>query len=406
MARFFLPLIGTLWGSFLLSACGTLSHQSGVRRPDSSSAIRSASRAAASLRSIEMMTPTTGWAATDHRLLYTHDGGRTWTDVTPTMQSRTSHRLLPIWLDRKTAFVIINLSAQHSEVLRTTNAGQSWHTMGAFPVFLNRKSFGLPQFVSPAVGWVVVRSRGAAGTEQIVLDRTHNGGHSWHTVFSDYNQPMGGGAGDIGSITFLNAHRGWMSGSDTGAGQVYLLETQNGGRSWSPQSLPIPASISRGQWRSNLISTGRPQFFGPTRQLGILPVTVGDQLWIYHTVDGGHHWTPTILAGHSPPGTSVTAIDFVTPLTGFVWTAAYTDHPPVKVRSRLWNTTNGGTTWQVVINHLPPGYDAHLDFISPALGWALIDHALWRTSDGGRRWILMSVPLPSPSPTQAKSRQS
>ncbi len=368
-----------------------------------------ASRAQLNIRRLYMTSPETGWVSTAHRILRTQNGGLTWIDVTPSIQTHTSHRLLPIWVNMDTAFAIVNLSFHHSVLVRTADAGHVWQTMGAFPLFLTSKIFGLPQFVSAKTGWIVARSRGAAGMEQIALDRTNNGGRSWFPVFSDYHQTLGGGSGDVGWLTFVSASQGWMSGSYPEAGRGYLQRTHDGGQTWYPQTLPIPATFSRAQWQQTQITTMQPQFFGPTHQFGIIPVTLGDQLWIYHTVDGGQHWTPTIPAGQLQPGTAACAIDFVTPQMGFVRTSNFINHPPFGVQSRLWDTTNGGQTWRVVANNLPPSSGIHLDFISQTIGWALMPQPepghslwrLWRTRDGGHHWTLITAPSPSPASTKS-----
>ncbi|MCL4318750.1 MAG: hypothetical protein M1596_02470 [Firmicutes bacterium] len=339
------------------------------------------------------MSPENGWASTAHCILRTQDGGRTWIDVTPSIQKHTSHRLLPIWVNTETAFAIVNLSLHHSVLVRTTDAGHVWQTMGAFA----------------KTGWMVARSRGAVGTEQIALESTNNGGRSWWPVFSDYQQTLGGGSKDVGRLTFVNAGQGWMTGSYPEAERVYLQWTQDGGQTWHPQTLPIPASFSHAQWQQIQMTTTPPQFFGLTHQSGIIPVTLGDQLWIYRTVDGGQHWTPTTPTDQPPQGTAASAIDFVTPQSGFVRTSNYTNHPPFGVQSRLWETINGGQTWQVVVNNLPPGNDTHLDFISQTIGWALTSQPqprgslwrLWRTRHGGHHWTLITASSPPPTPTKS-----
>ena len=329
-----------------------------------------------------------GVGATAHRVLRTVNGGRTWLNVTPVASPHKYPRLWPVWVNPSTAFVVID--RPHSAALmRTTNG--AWQMTGSFPVRLTQSLYGLPEFLSAQVGWFVPKSIGAAGTTLIQLDRTTDGGGHWFPVFSNITQNLGGGAGDVNAITFVSPERGWMTGSASATGQVYFEETENGGRSWSHQALPVPASVSQTQWDQNLIFTGAPQFFGSSHKDGVLPVDIGDLLWIYHTTNGGTRWRPSPFSAHPPPGIAQSAIDFVTSRMGWVWTSQYS---ATRMRQWLRQTGNGGRTWRILNTGTVSGTVEAMDFVSRNTGWALTQRphvlgfrwSLWKTVDGGQRW--------------------
>ncbi len=370
----------TVAGLATLAGCGV-----SARHPESAHPLP-----AASLRYMHMISTTSGWAATAHRVLRTMDGGRTWLHVTPVASPHKYPHLWPVWVNRSTAFVVVD--RPHSAALmRTTNGGKSWQMTGSFPVRLTRSLYGLPEFLSAQVGWFVPKSIGAAGTTLIQLDRTTDGGGHWSPVFSDITQNLGGGAGDVSAITFVSPEHGWMTGSASATGQVYFEETENGGGSWLHQALPVPASLSQTQWNQNLILTGAPQFFGSSHEDGVLPVDIGDLLWIYHTTDGGTRWRPVPFSAHPPPGTAQSAIDFITPGMGWVWTSQYS---AAGMRQWLWQTRNGGQTWRILNTGTGSGTMEEMDFVSRNTGWALMQKphvhgarwSLWKTVDGGQRW--------------------
>jgi photosystem II stability/assembly factor-like uncharacterized protein len=99
---------------------------------------------------------------------------------------------------------------------------------------------------------------------------------------------------------------------------------------------------------------------------------------IYHTTDGG----PT-LAVQTAHNVSFSAITFVGDKHG--WAVGY----PASATGTaiLYRTVNGGRTWMRV--HLPwvGGINA-VSFATTEVGWATMNHAILRSTDGGRHWIL------------------
>ena len=113
---------------------------------------------------------------------------------------------------------------------------------------------------------------------------------------------------------------------------------------------------------------------------------------IYATTNGGRSWLP-----RSPSKNSLyPSVDFVNTEDGWV---ARQNSSSISI----WRTTDGGLTWSAL--RLPSGakWLWCATFISPSTGYLVTGttwpfgpdgrHQLYRTSDGGERWLPVSTPL-------------
>lgn len=191
-------------------------------------------------------------------------------------------------------------------------------------------------FLGDSTGWAV----GDHG-----VWRTTDRGARWQRIAPpDRQTGMGGRA-----VHFVSEQTGWMAGANGS-----LLRTDDGGSTWEPVALPLPAQ-------------GRPTFwdvhFADERHGWV----VGDEGTIFATRDSGKTWlrqdtgvadaqsraklesitlaggkTQTIDAGDRTPGLTLSAVRFTNPSRG--WLAGYY---PNHARSLVLHTRDGGTTWHV-----------------------------------------------------------
>lgn len=127
---------------------------------------------------------------------------------------------------------------------------------------------------------------------------------------------------------------------------------------------------------------------------------VGNHGTVLRTVDGGGHWVRLPIAEAAQADLrDVHALDDRT-----AWVLAV----GVGTASRLYMTTDGGTTWTVP--HVNPGPDGFLDAVSfrgPREGLILGDPVEGRfvvmaTEDGGRRWVKQPLEgMPRALPNEA-----
>ncbi|WP_258111564.1 hypothetical protein [Alicyclobacillus sp. SP_1] len=346
---------------------------------------------------LQMLSPETGWAQTDHHLWRTVNGARTWTNVTPIGYSgsraditrgKTGFSSFQT-MGRNDAWIVETATSNSpATVLYTTNGGVSWNSSTPIRGFSSESS-GLLDFVSPTVGYLYEVLGSSMGAEAIGIWRSTDGGANWSLVSS---AKLGSGgnipfSGNKNGISFVNSTTGWLSGSYNSGKKPFFERTTDGGQQWSAQSISIPSKID-----SNPFSVYPPRFFG--QQDGILPVGFNDELDVEHTTDGGSTWTPgpvQTLDSSGNSNVSIRGIQFLSPTLGFAWTTDYHFHSGSNGHT-LFRTTNGGQSWTEMDN--VQGYRHVLDvnFINTEDGFMLANQhlgyptTLLETTNGGRTW--------------------
>lgn len=128
-------------------------------------------------------------------------------------------------------------------------------------------------------------------------------------------------------------------------------------------------------------------------------------LVVYRSADGGRHWSRTVVVPSS--GDGVTSLDllFVDPRHGWILAPGF----PAASQApwQLYHTTDGGAHWthQPLSARTPfPSADEAIEmaFSSPRDGWLTGLNGfyapprvfLYRTVDGGNRWTVVSFPVP------------
>jgi photosystem II stability/assembly factor-like uncharacterized protein len=120
------------------------------------------------------------------------------------------------------------------------------------------------------------------------------------------------------------------------------------------------------------------------------------------TLDGGHTWTavtPTLAKPLLAPAGSYVVLLAVSPSRA--WLAVTRTRSGVRPAvTEVFGTADAGRTWSRPAPIRAPGAARWLDFTDPANGWLLQDLGaamgnnpvqLYRTSDAGRRWLLIAA---------------
>jgi photosystem II stability/assembly factor-like uncharacterized protein len=182
----------------------------------------------------------------------------------------------------------------------------------------------------------------------------------------------------VGAIDFIDPRTGWLVAL-LGTGDVAVLRTTDGARTWSRQL------VAEADGHLPYL-----EFF--SRRLGILALLGGPPV-LYRTSDGGATWT-TLRA--LSPWTSVLSWSFVDSDHG--WMLARDAGETPSAPGRLYRTQDGGRTW---VNLGQPvaapeqAYQVHFSRLST--GWLATSGptpTAYRSSDLGATWT--RVPLPSP----------
>lgn len=359
--------------------------------------------------SLEFVDREHGFAALGGRIYRSLDGGRTW--------SRLPFRCGAVFfafggvafVDPRRGYAICGSQAatdmQTKELFTTSDGGGDWRLLSRTV----KHGAGLPwigfadglAFPAAAVGYL---SADRAG-----IYRTSDGGNSWHTVlFSDDTYT-------VEDAAWIDANTGYALLFNSG-----LVRTANGGRNWqqlypSPPGLPTgPVLFSSA---TDGVGVGTPGLLGTpgaivaTRdggrhwsETGTLPKAASQQLvrstaatlWalatsptyangdvrLFRSVDRGHSWQlmKTLRNAH------YASLSFPSASVGFLAAG----------NGRLYRSRNGGRSWSVT-SHLT-GVNA-LGFLTPQLGFALAGSpgtpaSLMTTRDSGSSWHTAGPDLP------------
>ena len=247
-------------------------------------------------------------------------------------------------------------------------------------------------FVDATTGWVV----GANGA----IVHTTDGGQTWTQQAIDTGD-------EFRDVAFVDASNGWaVTTIPTTYDDFFeeytdwdasLWHTSDGGQTWQQQILPDTASILHGidfvdamaGWAVGSHRAGVDRF-GDTQHAGV----------IYHTSDGGGTWTEQ----HSPEEITLTAVDFVDALHG--WVVGFPTNSGGDQHA-VFHTSDGGQTWerQEPGSMFAPFWD--VQFIDQNRGYIVgADYiAAWgppvfRTFDGGATWENVKMEKANPLSTE------
>lgn len=332
------------------------------------------------LLSIHMIDATTGWALTEHAVLYTSDGAVHWKDVTPSDATLTRDSIADFRTASIASIATSRPDGASTQVLHTADGGQTWQQATIQMPFPRQISF-----VDAHHGWLLAAVRPLGGAaEPVSIFRTADGGKTWTNVatalFADTDPPgrlpYGG---QKSGMSFLNGSTGWVTGTVTLAKLAWLYVTHDGGSTWRQQSLPMPPEVS-----SARLSILSPTFFSATD--GILPVFFSDVATesaiatdVYTTHDGGRTWEST-----APIFAALPLLSFADMQQG--WASDGT---------LLYSTSDEGTHWLKLTPNSSFKSIIQLDFVTDRVGWAISATAststtLLKTLDGGRTWTGIS----------------
>ncbi len=333
-----------------------------------------------SLNAVTFLDSLHGWAVGDFgTILRTTDGGSTWS------RQNCPNSWLTIYPGhlRQVSFTNLNhgwASGDSGMLIRTTNGGANWTAIYTFFGDLTRTNINRLQFVDDSTGWIIADDN---------LQQSTDGGITWNEVVSHYGQDP---------IKFFNRNLGWSwePGFDTS----HFRKTTNGGRTWVNLSSAVHRNILdfiapdtnniwgifenavyhssdggrnwslRYQQQTN---RGRDSYFIYSdflNQQALLAVCDGS---LIVTSDGGTTWRVVVdnfSQGYNPPG----SIAFTSLNQGWcVGTCGYIAH-----------STNVGLTWTELNPRIPiRGYSRYIDRNH---GYSSNDGKLWTTNDAGRSW--------------------
>lgn len=327
------------------------------------------------LRTINMFTAEDGWGLINNALLLTHDGGVNWFSV-PMPEGQVDELTQAFYVDVNTIYMVVPApGVQKGQLYYTTNGGGSWR-INPVPFLRGQLTF------IDNKGYFLETTRISSEAMSSAIFSSGDNGLTWDRIYPGQNQSPETSIADTGiktGLAFIDTDRGWL-GVAAQPQKLVLYKTENGGRAWAPQELPVPQNIS-----SLVASSFPPIFFAGNKDEGLLPVdyvavdTKDRNRLFYFTKDGGSNWTPgdSVIDGDT--------YTFLDPKTGWVWG-----------KRGLYATNDGAQTWQLL--PVAFGRSEHatsIKFIDKNTGWLLTADAknrvrIYKTSDGGNTWIALN----------------
>jgi len=249
----------------------------------------------------------------------------------------------------------------------TADNGKSWRQMPITPT--EAVSEATVALSPDGSGWVAARNVSSSNFSFGELFSIPNTGPAAHQTLPGF-----------GRVRFFSSTLGFVAG---GADGDHLWRTTDGGGSWVPSPLVVPADAA-----ATTQAVGDPTMLRPEQ--GYIPVTTLDEggritFAVEKTNDGGASWSasgsPVALSGGIGPGVPVAS-----DVSGSAWTAIAPDG------SSLVRSVDGGTTWtKVPVRGLSGGVvDTRFSAANTQVGVATTmdgtTTVLWRTVDGGQHW--------------------
>ncbi|MGE5577314.1 MAG: WD40/YVTN/BNR-like repeat-containing protein [Syntrophothermus sp.] len=356
------------------------------------------------LGSIKMLNDTQGWGLARGKILRTEDGGEHWAAVTPPGLAGHPWVVGTEFLDADHAWLSVrSKDEQGVAVFRTADGGRSWAETTVRQENRGLVYGGQLDFIDPVNGWLLIEPEHGMSSRPGELYRTTDGGEHWSELARAYGSPAENGLPFSGPFSFRDSITGWICGQQGAAFSPDhpLYMTTDGGRTWRPQDLPLPAGRTNGKLDVN----APPEFYPAGGRNGVLPVLfipgsykTSDYATLFYTTgDGGRAWQ----ARGSLPGTGPAS--FQSAVNWWAWR----DDPGASglaapVRGTLYHTNDGGGSWTAIA----PGGDLaralekgekvqQLDFVTEKTGWLLLETVggkgteLLQTTDGGTTWQLV-----------------
>jgi photosystem II stability/assembly factor-like uncharacterized protein len=325
---------------------------------------------------LQMFTESAGWGITESALLRTEDGGQTWFDLTPAGLTSLGYAAQPFFLDLSHAWVLLPNNEgqmQGGNLYRTSDGGLHW-SVNAVPFARGRLTF-----LDDLHGWMMADLGAGAGSNAVAIFQTSDGGMTWTQTY--INDPTVPGAADslpLSGLKFgltpVDMQTAWVWGVTYAPGVPYLFRSEDGGRSWSPLSLPLPPQGENAQ-----ISIEAMRFFASTAFLAVRVVGDQNQLAIYVSHDRGDSWTlsPTLF-----PNGGMT--QFLSAQEAVVYNG-----------ERFYVTRDAAQSWVETTPNIVFGETfALMDFVHPQIGWVVTadvsgKRLLYHSTDGGATWNLL-----------------
>jgi photosystem II stability/assembly factor-like uncharacterized protein len=259
---------------------------------------------------------------------------------------------------------------------RSTDRGATWQQR---PMPSTKDHFPQPEisFVSDREGWLTTggEPETQCNGETVAIWHTTDAGATWQLLGSNgigYSQCKA-------HLSFVDAHRGFLDGSDPNRAPVIYRTTDGGGTWKGSRPLPNPPGFTT-QAGGFTLQPGRVRALGSTLVVeASMQNSAGDVEYVFRSTDGGAIWT--YLASANDPNNHVVFV------TATRWLQLIGPGQSVE-------TTDAGANWHAYASDYSQAAPIAADFVfgDSQVGYATVRGGISRTVDGGRQWTAIKTP--------------
>ena len=272
---------------------------------------------------------------------------------------------------------VVWASGTKGRIARTIDGGRSW-TVDSLP---GASTLDFRDIAAASAERAWTMSAGPADSGQALIYHTDDGVR-WTRQFATSQKGV-----FLDAMKFWDDHHG-IAMSDPVDGHLFLLTTDDGGRTWTrvptadaPPVLPGEAAFAASG--TCLAVNGSSNVWIGTGG--------GSRARVFRSTDRGRTWSVTdtpVHAGRSSSG--IFSIAFTNARRGI---AVGGDYQRAKLPTEnVALTDDGGVTWRLANGPLPQGYMSAVAYIPNSGGRSLVAVGLAgtaRSTDGGERWVMV-----------------
>lgn len=309
-----------------------------------------------SVQDIKFANANTGYVAGNACYFgYTTNGGTSWNEAAFPNQEQGQYKLTLV------GSTVYSLGSFQSYYY-TSNLGATWDSVNFYDI-------SNPYQQDPFYNyWMDINGNdiavvGLGGTVNI----SNDGGSTWRNK----NYCVGKNFDNFYDVFALSGNgKVWACGAGFGSAMLY---SSNGGANWVEQNTGTFSTLFDVQMinASTGFSVGGNAFFGESVAI--------------KTTDGGNTWNSVYNTFQQ-----YNAVDFVNVNTGWIWGGL-----PFGGGTTLAKTTDGGNSWTEqpttppISNPIASG-----DMFDANTGWCVSGYSVFKTTNSGDNWNLVSMPNP------------
>jgi photosystem II stability/assembly factor-like uncharacterized protein len=274
---------------------------------------------------------------------------------------------------------VVWASGTRNRVVHSTDGGRTWK----LDTIQTGSPLDLRAIAASSAGVAWALSAGPAEQGQAQIFHTEDGVH-WSKQFETSQKGV-----FLDALAFWDRQHG-IALSDPVDGQLFVLATDDGGRTWSRIAATGATAVLPGE--GAFAASGTCLIVQGTSHVWI-GTGGAPKARVFHSSDRGRSWsvadTP-IHAGNSAAG--IFSVAFSDADHGVAVGGEYSK--PKQAFDNVALTTDGGRTWRLARGPLPPGYMSAVAYVPGTGGRSLVAVGLAGTAtsnDGGEGWTMIDT---------------